>query len=507
MKIMNKDEITKRILRMVESNRACSFFLNGPPLTGKSYLLSELSSELPANLPRSVVFGPYKMTQASALDIGRNILQDVHETGFIDQIPASQDTRDLVSSWRWVQENVCFSTRQTFIVMVDLNSQFANLESLSNLFSNARYLEGIWDSTSIHLLHVFIGYWDHPNMVRFFHKTNTSFPYTTGYNYALWSGISEDDLDKLIGEHFPQIENLPFGGVLYELTGGHPGAAIDILGLISHGKLSLQELLAATRKAAIEGSTSQTLLQTWLELPVDSKQVLRELLLQRRIPATTLPDYLERTILAGITHRKKIGTNHYLDFRSWYMELAVRLHTEELGIATEQTEQIEIVDLMPSTSIMNSEAYKIINEVENLVRNFITAQMSLRSELGFHYLMGISRKYNPDTGVDEDAYKRAEDWQCRSADRGLPVEMNPLIAYLSTRDLANLVENLGAVMQSRSWLKIAQVIRELSDVRDAVMHNQLIDERALKRLYGLQANIYQALSETEKDRNNKFEKA
>ena len=114
--------------------------------------------------------------------------------------------------------------------------------------------------------------------------------------------------------------------------------------------------------------------------------------------------------------------------------------------------------------------------------------------------MGKSRKYNQDTGVNEDAYQRAEDWKNRSADRGLPAEMNPLIAFLSTRDLANLVENMGAEIQSTNWLRIAQTIRELSDVRDSVMHNQLINDCALKRLYDLKADIYQTLSETIKDR-------
>ena len=74
------------------------------------------------------------------------------------------------------------------------------------------------------------------------------------------------------------------------------------------------------------------------------------------------------------------------------------------------------------------------------------------------------------------------------------MELNPLIAYLSTRELANLIEELGAELHSPQWLRIAQAIRALSDVRDAVMHNQLIDDNQLEQLYKLQANIYDALN-------------
>jgi len=493
---MNKDEITKRILRMVESHRACSFFLNGPPLAGKSYLLSELSTELPTYLHRSVVLGPYKMNRASALDLAGNIVNDFREAGFIDQIPASQETRDLVSIWRWLQENANLTARKLFVVLIDLNTQSADIELLCNLFSNARYLEGVFDSRLIRLVHVFVGHWDHPSMVRFFRKTNTSFPYTTGFNYSHWTGISVDDLDKLIDKYFPERGGLPFGRILHELTNGHPGAAIDILEHISSSKLCLPALLTATRKAALDGPTTQTLLQIWRKLPMDSKQVLRELILERRISATTLPAHLDRLNLAGITHRKPIGTKYYLEFRSWYVELAVRLHDKELEITSDQSERIEFEDLVPTISIMNFEAYRVIHEIENLARNVITVQMSVRSEPGFHYLMGRGRKFNQDKGVNEDAYKRAEDWKENSADRGLASELNPLIAFLSLRDLANLVETMDGEIHSTNWMRIAQMIRELSDVRDSVMHNQLIDDFALLRLYDLQADIYQTLSET-----------
>jgi len=73
------------------------------------------------------------------------------------------------------------------------------------------------------------------------------------------------------------------------------------------------------------------------------------------------------------------------------------------------------------------------------------------------------------------------------------VDLNPLLAYLKTRDLADLISEIGVAENSKAWLAIAQSIQTLSDVRDAVMHNQLIDDGALQRLYDLQAAIYEAL--------------
>ena len=46
------------------------------------------------------------------------------------------------------------------------------------------------------------------------------------------------------------------------------------------------------------------------------------------------------------------------------------------------------------------------------------------------------------------------------------------------------------------WTRIAQAIRSLSDVRDAVMHNQFIDDEAFERLYDLKSQIYEELSKS-----------
>jgi hypothetical protein len=219
------------------------------------------------------------------------------------------------------------------------------------------------------------------------------------------------------------------------------------------------------------------------------------MILQRRLATITFTPEMERLHIAGLIRKKKVGQQGYTEFNSWYTELLVHLHVDELGLSDSEVQGVDIDEFMPHTSMICVEAYRLINEIENLTRNYIAAQMCLQSEPGFHYLMGRARKYNPDKQIDEDAYERAEDFQKRSSLRGMQVELNPLIAYLSTRDLANLVEEMGAKMQSREWLRISQAIRSLSDVRDAVMHNQLIDDEALVQIYNLRAQIYSTLGE------------
>jgi hypothetical protein len=190
----------------------------------------------------------------------------------------------------------------------------------------------------------------------------------------------------------------------------------------------------------------------------------------------------------------KVSSERYLSFRSWYTELLTRLHLEELGISDEETGQIRIEELMPKVSELNVEAYRLVNDIENQARNFVAIQLCLRQDNGSPILKDRSKKLNDYERVFEDAHQRAVDWKARSANKGLPVDMNPLLAYLSTSDLADLIEEIAIEMKAEAWRRIARAIRDLTGVRDAVMHNQMIDDADLQRLYDLQASIYAALS-------------
>jgi len=404
---------------------------------------------------------------------------------------------DLVRAWQWFGENAYAPPKQSFLVFVDLvETHQSDLITTGNLFSNVRYLEGSWNRRGMRIFHMCVGYWDHPGLERRFHNINTSFPYTVGHNYAIWNGLSTEEMMALVNQTRPGEARPLHGQLLFELTGGHPAAALDVLNQVAPGDINFPALLSATYQAATNGPAGQALLEAWCQLPDESRSVLRDLILQRRIPATTIPAHLEQLRVAGIVRLEQVGTTNYLDFRSWYAELLVRLHARELGIADEQTQRIQIDELIPKVSGLNVEAYRLINDIENQARNFVAVQLCLRQACGEPILKGISIKHNKHEQVFEDAHQRAIDWQARSTDRGLPVALNPLLAYLSTRDLADIIEEIGTEIGSGAWQRVARAIQNLTGVRDAVMHNQLIDDAALQRLYDLQADIYEALSET-----------
>ncbi len=93
----------------------------------------------------------------------------------------------------------------------------------------------------------------------------------------------------------------------------------------------------------------------------------------------------------------------------------------------------------------------------------------------------------------EDAHHRADAWRARCLRKGLPVGLNPLLAYCTTTELAELIGEIAAEIRSQEWRDVATAISELKDIRDSVMHNQLIEDSALDKLYDLQLRVREAL--------------
>ena len=60
---MDTSEIITRIAHLLDTKQANTFFINGAPGTGKSFLLEKLADDLVKELPKTRVLGPYKRLQ------------------------------------------------------------------------------------------------------------------------------------------------------------------------------------------------------------------------------------------------------------------------------------------------------------------------------------------------------------------------------------------------------------------------------------------------------------
>jgi len=496
---MDYTDIIDDLAHQLDTKLASTLFINGATGSGKSYLQQKLATDIPTRIRRSKIIGPYKVCSAETL--GNQLFRDLRDWGYITTIPDTNLASDLVSIWRWLKENLQAPNRSKIFILIDLDGVGWNdYDELRIWFSSIRHLEHFWDSGPVNLAVLITGFWDHPGLEMFYEQVQLSFPYTIGRNYIIWEEIPISNSMELIsnsahmGDPMDNPIRMMYGRLLHEICGGNPAIMQEVLRTIEPGNISVDAVLKSARQSAINGSIGQSLLATWKKLTPDSIKLIQKLLLLRQIPAISLSVGLERLKIVGILKEKIILNQQFVTMRSWYIEMLLRLHAEEFGIETPISKSPLLEELMPTITVLQQDAYTLVHEIENLLRNFLITHLALNRCDNHHLLNGhYVKKIRKE---DLDAQQRAERMRSTSFDNGLPIHLNPDIAYLYLSDLGGILNEIAEQIDSTGWHRVAEAVDRVSYIRNAVMHNQIIETSDLQKIYDLQAEIFTALNET-----------
>ena len=366
---MNKLELTTSLSQLINSKIASTYFINGPVGSGKKHVLSELAVSMPSAIPSLVVLGPY---QSSKVSVVTNILNDMFEMQFLTgEVPDGIDL-DWNSAWFWLQNNIKTSRRLNLLVLVNIDDIPINdYEQWRVWLSGPRYLEHFWDNKLIHVLILISGNWDQRGLEDFYRSIQLSFPYTVGQNQSIWSQISQEDAIGIVKREFPEnplVES--YGKLLFELTGGHPGAIKDILSNLPRDNVSSKEIIQATHRAAMSGIFGDGLIKSWGILSSTEIGILKDLVLYKKLPKGTNSTNLEVLHNLGIIEYKNLFNHRIVNLKSWYIHLLTKYHAKSLGLADVSWGKFDFEEFMPTIPEWNIEAYRILNDIENQIRNF-----------------------------------------------------------------------------------------------------------------------------------------
>jgi hypothetical protein len=495
-------ELFQRMASSAIAHHVSTFFINGLPGSGKSRLLSSASQELPNLIPRSILLGPYLIENISDSCLCKDILDDFEDSSFLStKSDHDFDLSDITRFFSQLRTRIHLRTSQYAIVFIELHENVTkDTKTLGDFFSRLRRLEGLWNQGHFRLLVVVCGFWDHVEIKSYFDKVFTSLPYTPSRNLFDLRGISKKEMYLLVKEK-TNVNSLEIiSSFIYELIDGHPGSAISVLDNLEKDSVSVFGLLDAIKRAATDSIMTNRFLSIWRKLPPDSKSLISKLMNQKYLKAPMkLPPYMERLLNTGLVNHCINQKQSFLKIRSWYVELILHKHAKELGIVDVE---LDIDETIPASSALCIEGYRVVNEIENLVRNFVVLNLwKSYCDGDPHPLIGRVIRYDDFENKNTDIYERATKWAERNARRGVSSTLiNPLIAHISTRDLVELVEEAAAEVNYQSWQRIANSLKNLKGVRDAIMHNQLIDEVELENLYNLRDEIIEACMQDKADK-------
>jgi len=490
---MYHNELTFLLLQLMETKRATTFFINGSPGSGKSVLLTQLAIVLPQINKRIRIFGPYETNSFQSLTL--NLTKDMFDSIYLNTEIPEDISCDLLSTFDWLKNNIHATANEKIVILVDLDYKNMDIDSIRSWFSSIRSLEDRWEDGPNKILIILTSYWNHNILDNHYREIRLSFPYTLSHNYFLWRGISPQQMDEIVQQQLTINGSVvPYGSLIHELTDGHPGAALEIIEQMkTKQEYSISTMIDAVKLVAKNGKTAKNFVNLWKDLSQKNLSIICHLLRGYLIPANKLRPYIDGLTSANLVSEVSLGNNNFSYLSSWYIECVLRYHLEDIGVEDAQLKRVDVDDLIPPLSSIHKEAYIIINEIENLIRNFTTIRLSEKLVSEKTLLADKVIKYNNNLQKNTDAQERALSWKNKSKKAGLSVDMNPEIAYLSIQDLASLVGELAREIKSDEWKNISKALQTTTDIRDAVMHNQLIDDSAFNQLFSLRSSIYEAL--------------
>jgi hypothetical protein len=482
-------EISKKIKHHLRPNHANSLFINGAPASGKSYLLTKIKECLPGDISGSKVFGPYKIK--ALCEFQPLFVEDLQNKFIIEDTEPLRNLVDFFSLWEWIMNNVKFPSFTKLIVLLDINySDLKSIDYWRPILSGARAIEHTWIDDVAPLLIIISGYWDHQALRDFYKKIDLSDPYTFNENYEVLEGISEEELGGLLLQHdiSTTISSKDFG-LIFEFTGGHPGILIDVLGFMDDKELNMKSLMFATQKAVKNGKMAKKFINIWCRLSKSCKLILRELLFFGRYPYDLLT--MNQLVVSGIGNVKEVYGEPFLFLKSYYVELLIRSNLSLLGLEEGSlTPENYLKNIVPNLYHFNILAYQMICDLENMCRNLFSNKLLSNNGDSDHILIGRGIKAESPKGEITDAYTRTLRWK----DKSINSMDTPLITFLSTSDLGLLLAEVAYENGNDVWNTLSDYVYDLLDIRNSVMHSQMIGDEEIDRLIKIQKGVYSLIS-------------
>lgn len=484
----NPDNFSFQARRTLLSKKTASFFLNGPPHSGHSIAVQSFANNLnqSGSLPKLALLGPYSISTDELTQLPKMLGQDLLEKGFLAKLPENDSPEMLHQAWSELTSLLEISRQQSFLVMIDLAEPYAagDIEPLANLFSAIRTLESQPHDRNFGLYHLVTGFWNPNLLAGRFDAISVSFPYSVGANYAVWEGILEPtEISPLFNFNFTNT----WEPLLIEVTGGHLGVLQELAKSLNKNDFSLHEFLSVIDHLAQYGTTAQELVRLWQCFLPDISPSLQHLLPNKIIHLNHVREIQDLLLAAGIGKLTKVGGQYFFEIKSWYIERVMIHHSNALDIGSQQLIKHLLNEPYPQLLTFNQQAYQLLNDIETKARLFVSNYLNEHNASEQHVLKNqvphLRDQY-------ENAYERATAWKGKNSNKGLHTHYNPLIVYCSTSDLAEMIEKIGFDEERAEWKDVAKLVRNLVPIRDAVMHNQLIDETSLQRLYSLKEQIY-----------------
>ncbi len=448
------------------------------------------------------------------------IILSLEEAGVINESfdkSKLQDAASLSIFFSWMKEFVDISNLPPLVIGVDA-IEIESYNDLHDLYSSQRKFCTEWKKEEVEFEVHFIslGNWV-PTLLQKEYFTSISWPFDYDKNLHYFPDLTDFEIFDLLTEHNQFEPKRIHSQYLWELTRGDRMTINYLLLENKQPLLNCEEIFKSCLQI-IEGSHAfVSMLELKLKvLSENAKEVLSELLDGYWRSISTRDDLAEELMSSGLVERYATGPITTFRFKNWVTESAIRHHKEQLSHVFTFKSFGNYREIIPPVTCLNRSAYAYICEIENLLRNDIILRLSIINS-SEHPLMGINtsrsvaedlkrierikKKEARNESVSEEekktisAYEIAKKWRDEIANNKYVDAHASLVSYIQTIDLLNILNTLAT--RKDVWANHVKFNNKdtnaLKEIRDVVMHNQVITEASYDFLEKVRDDLYKAL--------------
>lgn len=495
---MSREAFANEVINSLENAvRGRQILIVGPPYSGRSKILDILAHEI-ANRQRNwIAFSSGSANALFSQGFYERLVAILKKGGCVDPEFHLGNKPSSLTSFFIRVDNALYkeNIRHLVILVDDLDEELMSLEEIANILSTVRGFYTEWNEIEINIHFVFVGKVNLHNLLKLYKGAD-------GASWPLLQGktvfhIPPLTIDEVRGEllQFESRHNRSldlYASYLFELTQGDVSTLSSILRIANSKKISCHIFFDAAENLITDSEWVKLIEKRAKSLSAEAIDVIA-FILRGQLISLSDRELKQELLLNGLT---RSANTSLIILTNPVIERTLRKHWQKWFPQRSDKVFGDVSELIPPIFTLNNKAFELISEIEMLLRNIAVVRLGVNTtDAEKHFLSGLNYELNNYTGLKEDQYLRSKDWRHKVGKSRYVDAHAALISYTDTKDLLNLIDYLiNENDQVVSSLKpVRAKLNGLKEIRDAVMHGQVINEQSVDNLIDIYNDLNNSL--------------
>ncbi len=501
---MTRQDLAAQITnKLYESMRGRQIIILGGPQSGKTRMLTELRQKIEQVNRLWLVYGPVPAQSLLSPMFYSTLLHWLQHEGVLE---AQTDPTDIPTSlldfWQEVSPFLNKNLVRRIVILVD----DANLDELGETdlvarFSAVRGFHEEWTDVDLTVHFVWAGTALASRLTELYKGSDrASWPFVRDHTLYLLPDLTVSEVYAwLVGtaKHTPQ--RLIHAEYLHEMTQGSVACLSAILQHLGESPINCAGLLRAAESLFADQQWIDTIRSHIVNLSDNARQQLGVLLNGQFLSVRQFCVLEDELNIFGLVRVDKVDELRLLRLHNWLIECTLRRHWNVFQPIVGSDVFRDDSELLPPTQVIDRGAFALLTEIESLLRNIVVVRLTGQQGKA-HPFVGLNlevKRRGPIGDPEyEDQYTRSTKWKKSVGNSRFVDTHGALISYTDIKDLLGLLDHLFSVndhvTEPLRWIR--PKLNGFKEIRDAVMHGQIITEESLDNLIEIRQDLYERLS-------------